>query len=89
LVNFPHQLLVTILFGMPCNVERLRKKRREEIELHRLAFRTPVVLWTTSVVKWSDFLATDPELLVRFPALPNVLSSSASGNGSTQRREYN
>jgi hypothetical protein len=25
---------------------------------------------TASVVKWSEFLATDPEARVRFPALP-------------------
>jgi hypothetical protein len=26
--------------------------------------------WTASVVWWSEFLATDPEVRVRFPALP-------------------
>jgi hypothetical protein len=36
-----------------------------------------------------DFvLATDPEALVRFPALPEK-KSSGSGTGSTQPREYN
>jgi hypothetical protein len=42
-----------------------------------------------SVVWWSELLATDPEVLVRFPELPNFLRSSGSGTGSTQPREYN
>jgi hypothetical protein len=47
-----------------------------------------------SVVWWSEFLATDPEARVRFPALPDFLGkkkehSSGSGTGSTQPREYN
>jgi hypothetical protein len=44
---------------------------------------------TASVVQWSEFLATDPEVGVRFPALPNFLSSSESGTGSTQPRGHN
>jgi hypothetical protein len=44
---------------------------------------------TASVVSWSEFLATDPEVLVRFPALPNFLRSSWSKRGSTQPHEYN
>jgi hypothetical protein len=44
---------------------------------------------TASVVKWSEFLATDPEVLVRFPALPEFLTNIGSGTGSTQPREYN
>jgi hypothetical protein len=35
-----------------------------------------------------EFLATDPEARVRFPALPEK-KSSGSGTGSTQPREYN
>jgi hypothetical protein len=35
------------------------------------------------------FLATDPEVRVRFPALPDFPKSSGSGTGSTQTREYN
>jgi hypothetical protein len=46
-------------------------------------------LQAASVVKWSEFLATDPEVRVRFPALPDFLRSSWSGTGSTQPREYN
>jgi hypothetical protein len=41
------------------------------------------------VVQWSEFLATDPEVWVRFPALPHFLRSDGSGTGSTQVREYN
>jgi hypothetical protein len=44
---------------------------------------------STSVVWWSEFLATDPEIWVRFPALPNFLRSSGSGAGSTQPRNHN
>jgi hypothetical protein len=39
---------------------------------------------TASVVWWSEFLAANPESRVRFPALPDFLSSSGSGTGSTQ-----
>jgi hypothetical protein len=42
-----------------------------------------------SVVQWSEFLATDPEARVLFPALSDSLRSSGSGTGSTQPREYN
>jgi hypothetical protein len=41
------------------------------------------------VVYWSEFLATDPEVRVRFPALPDFLRSSGPGTGFTQPREYN
>jgi hypothetical protein len=40
-----------------------------------------------SVVKW--FLATDPEVRVRFPVLPDFMRSSGSGTKSTRPREYN
>jgi hypothetical protein len=40
-------------------------------------------------VYWSEFLATDPEVWVRFPAPPDFLRSSGSGMGSTQPHEYN
>jgi hypothetical protein len=39
------------------------------------------------VVYWSEFLATDPEDRVLFPALPDFLRSSGSGTGSTEPRE--
>jgi hypothetical protein len=40
------------------------------------------------VVWWSEFLATDPEARVLFPALPDFLRSSGSGTESTLHREY-
>jgi hypothetical protein len=43
----------------------------------------------TAPVVWSEILATDPEVRVRFSALPDFLRSSGSGMGSTQPREYN
>jgi hypothetical protein len=36
----------------------------------------------------SEFLATDPEVRVRFPALPDFLRNGGSGTGFTQSREY-
>jgi hypothetical protein len=42
-----------------------------------------------SVVSWSEILATDPQVCVRFPALPDFLRSSGSGKGPTQTRVYN
>jgi hypothetical protein len=41
------------------------------------------------VVLGSEFLATDPEARVRFPAPKDFLRGSGSGTGSTQPREYN
>jgi hypothetical protein len=35
----------------------------------------------------SEFLATDPEVRVPFPELPDFLRSGGSGTGSTQPRE--
>jgi hypothetical protein len=40
--------------------------------------------WTASVVWWSEFLATDLDILVWFLVLPGFLRSSGSGTGSTQ-----
>jgi hypothetical protein len=34
-------------------------------------------------------VATDPEVRVRFPALPDSLRGNGPGTGSTQPREYN
>jgi hypothetical protein len=43
---------------------------------------------TTSVVWWSEFLATDPEVQVQFPMLPDFWTSSGSGIVTTQPREH-
>jgi hypothetical protein len=51
-----------------------------------------IYIWnkvTASVAQWSEFLPTDTEVWVRFPALPDFLRSSGSGTASTQPREYN
>jgi hypothetical protein len=36
-----------------------------------------------------EFLVTDPEVRVRFPALSDFMRSSEPGTGSAQPREYN
>jgi hypothetical protein len=38
-----------------------------------------------TVVYWLEFLATDPEVRVLFPALPDFLRSSGSGTGCSLR----
>jgi hypothetical protein len=40
---------------------------------------------------WSagQFLATDPEVRVRFQALPDFLTNDGSGTGPSQPRAYN
>jgi hypothetical protein len=39
------------------------------------------MMLTASVVYWSEFLAKDPEVRARFPALPDFQSSSGSETG--------
>jgi hypothetical protein len=47
-----------------------------------------VILMTDSLCgQWSEFLATDPEVRVRFLALIDFLRSSGSRTGFTQPRE--
>jgi hypothetical protein len=58
-------------------------------DAQRILFLIPEGTETASVVWWSELLATDPEVRIRFPALPDFLSSRESGTGSTQPREYN
>jgi hypothetical protein len=43
--------------------------------------------WSKNLSTVRQYLATDPEARVRFPALPKK-KSSVSGTGSTQPREY-
>jgi hypothetical protein len=62
--------------------------------IHYCGFETSLnkIIWkmeTTSVIWWSDFLATDSEVCVQFLALLDFLRSSGSGMGSTQPCEYN
>jgi hypothetical protein len=47
------------------------------------------LLLTAFVVYRLEFLATDPEVQVRFPALTDFLRSSGSGTGYTQPCEHN
>jgi hypothetical protein len=42
---------------------------------------------SASVVCWIEFLATDPEVRIRFPALSACLRSSGPGTESTQPHE--
>jgi hypothetical protein len=42
-----------------------------------------------SVIWWSEFVATNKEVWIRFPALQHFLRRSGSGKGSTHPREYN
>jgi hypothetical protein len=42
-----------------------------------------------SVVQWSEFLATDQDVRIRFQAPTDFLRSSGFGAGSTHRPEYN
>jgi hypothetical protein len=53
-----------------------------------MQFKEIIKLITTSVVYCSKFLATDPEVRVRFQALPDFLRISGFGTGFTQPREY-
>jgi hypothetical protein len=46
-------------------------------------------LETVSKLLWPEFMATDLEVWVRFPTLPDSLRSTGSATGSTQPREYN
>jgi hypothetical protein len=54
---------------------------RYELNLYMLCRRK----LTASVVWWTEFLAADPEVRVRLPALPDILRISGSG---VQLRSY-
>jgi hypothetical protein len=58
---------------------------RYELNLYMLCRRK----WTVSVVYWSKFLATDPEVPDSIPVAIDFLRSSGSGTRSNQPREYN
>jgi hypothetical protein len=67
-------------------LHQYKSPRMEQI-LEKLVKCSVFIIMTTSVDKWSKFLATDLEVRVRFLALPDFLRSG-SGTGSTQPREY-
>jgi hypothetical protein len=74
-------LVIITYFGfVPRNVLRLRS-------LFNCCFTDILILYSRRPPLWS--LATDTEVRVRFPTLPDFLRSSRSGTGSTQPREYN
>jgi hypothetical protein len=60
---------------------------------HGIGVRVPMGFSLLCVIQglplWSSGQSYWLGVLVRFPALPDVLSSSGSGTGSTQPREYN
>jgi hypothetical protein len=60
------------------------KTRPVETRLFQSSGRNLVFFSMTA----SAVLTTDPEVGVRFPALPDFQRSSGSGTGSTQPREY-
>jgi hypothetical protein len=84
---------------VPCSTDFLywrRKwcvapKRRLTFWLYDAISQKMATFMTTAVrtsnPTGSGFLATDPEVRVRFPVLPDFLRSSGSGTGSTQPRE--
>jgi hypothetical protein len=64
-------------------------KRPVETEVIRMQIKLIMSrLSAAFVVQWSKVLDTDPENRVRFAALPDFLTSSGSGTGFTQPREY-
>jgi hypothetical protein len=50
---------------------------------------TKYVMYWTHLCALLELVATDPEALIRAPALPDFPRSSGSGTGCTQPREYN
>jgi hypothetical protein len=68
----------------------MQKETIEEILWRKLEeLSVPSGRRTASVVQWSEFLATDTEVRVQVPTLPNFDRSIGSGTGSTQPLEYN
>jgi hypothetical protein len=77
----------TALHDVPCPAREALTMINERFPVLFLALKVQVGSY--NVVWWSELLATDPEVRVRFPALPDFLVSSGSGTRSTQPREYN
>jgi hypothetical protein len=53
------------------------------------SFLVFIFLFAPPLRSSGQFLATDPEVRVPFPALPDFLRNSGSGTGSNQPSEYN
>jgi hypothetical protein len=79
-------LIAVVMAVTPCSVSGdtyVSEERAASI------FRLIVsILRTASVVYWSEFLATDPEVPGSIPG-PDFLTSRGSGTGSTQPRDHN
>ena len=58
---------------------------RRKRDFGRIVFRLRPPLWSSGQSFWLQIQRSR----VRFPALPDFLSSSGSGTGSTQPREVN
>jgi hypothetical protein len=81
-----------------CNILEdaiLHSRRRENLKsyiFYAICLKIVEILFSLSwgalstafVMVWSEFLAAIPESRVRFPAIPDFLSSTGSGTGSTQ-----
>jgi hypothetical protein len=63
--------------------------KREQHELTCLIVNNFLCILNSVEYTFIEFLTTDPETRVRYPALPDFLRSRGSGTGSTQPREYN
>jgi hypothetical protein len=64
----------------------LRQAERLHSPARSCSFSVPKII---TLVMALVFLATDPEVRVRFPAKPDFLRSSGSETGSSQPRDYN
>jgi hypothetical protein len=67
----------------------IRSTLSRHISLRSILILLLHIRLTASLVYWPEFLAADPEVRVRFLALPDFLKSSGSGTGSTKPRECN
>jgi hypothetical protein len=57
--------------------------------IRRYHIKSIFLKYNPSVVKWSEFLATDPKVPGSVPGATIFMRSSGSGSGSTQPREDN
>jgi hypothetical protein len=73
---------MSVNIGTRFQARRLRNWVQFQTEATQYFSTTFSELW------WSEFLATEPEVRVRFSVLPDFLRSSGYGTVSTQAREY-